>query len=668
MTFGKRLWKMLVLVPLVGAWVTTFACYITEPFLAPHTYVAENDFYRLVEVYLGKRPENASPAPMSHETYTARVKDLADKNGAPLNGTLFEKPVTYFGPFPSNSFEGALVFMEAASSAVKDPQALATLMERRQKILAAFMESETQGALKTHLAQPMKGAAAPFALYLQGAFAFYTHAPGEGRVFFEKAVAATPHKSFWEKLQAIFGRKDPTWLAQSALYMQGRCALVAAQARVSEFDICVSCKENLDLIALKQARALFKTYLDTYPEGLYAASAKGLSRKLDRLEDHKDTLNESLRTLLNTAAQKDPLSKDLYTPIDEFVNFFTGKPNPAKDAPLTLACGLMRFGGNLDDKDMRAALVSLESRTKDFAPYPGLALFLKALILTRLHDAAGVTSFPQESGRNLNKVQQGTAILRATALMTLQKYEEALATLRALKKSLSDDHLDLLILRAHLNLKNAPGMFLVEITSPRVRELYLERFCTTPDLETLNATLTTSNDLTPLVKNALKRRYLLVGSFEEAQKARLLDKDEAGVVAAFLKDKDSASAQQRTGEWLSKHTGPWRGLANDDDDLATLCPECKEVTLPLTPPLDYFMAALKAPKGGDSDAAARALHDLTSVCFRGNAPAYGCLWTHNWWEDTRLKKIHDHNVPLWFKTLKTRHKNSSWAKKTPYHY
>ena len=666
MTLGKRLWKTLVLVPLVGAWVTTFACYITEPFLAPHTYVAENDFHRLVEVYLGKRPQSPSPAPMSHGVYLSRVKEIASKARITLSMASFERPVTYFGPFTSNSFESALAFMEAAASVVKDPQALATLMERRQKILAAFMDPEGQGTLKTQLAQPMDGTATPFALYLQGAFAFYTHAPVEGRAFFEKAVAATPQKSLWEKVQAIFGHKDPTWLAQSALFMQARCALVAAQARISEFDICVDCKEDLDLDSLKQARALFKTYLATYPNGLYAASAKGLFRKLDRLEGHKDTLNESLRALLNEAFQKDPLSQDRYTALDEYVNFFTGKPNLDKDTPLALAWGLM--GGRLSDQEMRVALSALDTRAKDFALYPGLALFLKALILTHLHDAAGVAGLPQESGRTLNKVQQGTVIFRAEALLTLKRYDEALATLRALKKSLSDDHLDLLILRAHLNLKSVPSVFLVEVTSPRVRELYLERFCATVDLEDLNGAGDLPQDMVPFVKNALKRRYLLAGKFEEAQTAALLDKDETSVISAFLKDKDSASAQLHMGEWLSKHTGPWRGLANDDDDLPTLCPECKEVTLSLTSPLDYFVAVLKAPKGGDTDTVARVLHNLTSECFRGNAPAYGCLWTHNWWEDARLKKIHDHNVPLWFKTLKTRYKNTPWAKKTPYHY
>ena len=664
MSLIKKSLKTLLLVPLVGA-ALSLACYIVDPFLQPHTFVGPHDINRLLSVYLGPRPGEKSA--MTFEAYHARVTALAKEKKAPIDAHVFGLPITYFGPFPSNSYETALSFMEAAAGDVRDPAALARLMENRHRILGLFMDAEKRDKIQTILAKPLHETAVSFAAYLQGAFAFYTNTPDDAYAFFVKA-GATPAPSLWTRISSFFGQKPSTWLAESALYMEGRCLLVGAQAAMSEYDLPAEGNDKLDRKKLSQARTTFARYLKAYPEGLYADSIKNLDRKFDRLEGHAQDLNAKLRALVVETFKKDPLSPQAYDALDEYMNYFTGEPDPHQDAPLALAVHILSRMHALKEETLRALLAGVNARAKDFAPYPGLASFLKALLLTNLKAYTDVVVLDPTPSHPLNKVQQGTQILRAKAQLILKDPQGALATLHALKKSLADDHLDLLLMRTHMILASPPETLLQDAVSPRVRELYLERFCPTQAIERLIEDKGLAKEVKSIVETAYTRRLLLEGSFEKAIEKRLLNKDEQKEVEAYLKEKNTPQAQLRMGEWLEENISPWHGLIQDDDNIEEECPECKPVDLTLMAPIHYFIKALSLPSAGNSDTQAEVLHRLTGVCFRGNEPAYSCLWVHTWWEDRALKTIHDKDVPKWFHTLHTRFKTSSWAKKTPYHY
>lgn len=665
MSLIKNSFKALLLVPLVGA-ALSLACYIVDPFLQPHTFVGPHDINRLLSVYLGPPPEE-KPS-MTFEAYHARVMALAKEKKASLDTHVFGQPITYFGPFPSNSYETALRFMEAAARGVRDPAALARLMENRHRILGLFMDAEKRNEIQTLLAKPLHETAAPFAAYLQGAFAFYTNAPDDAYAFFVKAGDA-PAPSLWTRISSFFGQKPSTWLAESALYMEGRCLLVAAQAAMGAYDLLVGESDKLDTKKLSQARAAFARYLKTYPDGLYADSIKNLDRKFDRLEGRTQDLNSKLRTRVVEAFNNDPLSPQGYDALDEYMNYFRGEADPHKDPPLVLAVHVLNNGiYGMEERTQRALLAGVDARAKDFAPYVGLASFLKALLLTNLKAYADVVALDPTPSHPLNKVQQGTQILRAKAQLTLKNPQGALVTLHALKKSFTDDHLDLLLMRTHMILASPPETLLQDVSSPRVRELYLEQFCPTHDLEHLMEDKDLPKELKSFVETAYKRRLLLGGNFEEALAKNLLTGEAKEVIEAYLKEKNTPQAHLRMGRWLEENVFPWHGFVQDDDNLEEECPECKPADLTLVAPIHYFIKALSLPSAGNSDTQAEVLHRLTGVCFRGNEPAYSCLWVHTWWEDRALKTIHDKDVPKWFHTLHTRFKTSSWAKKTPYHY
>ncbi|HWU00633.1 MAG TPA: hypothetical protein VN229_23545 [Terriglobales bacterium] len=101
-----------------------------------------------------------------------------------------------------------------------------------------------------------------FGLYLTGAGAFYN------------GDFATAQQSF-----TGLGNSGQAWLKETAFYMLPRTALNAAQ--VNAFDeYGMPKQENVDKTQLKTAEAGFKAYLQAYPQGLYAASARGLLRRV----------------------------------------------------------------------------------------------------------------------------------------------------------------------------------------------------------------------------------------------------------------------------------------------------------------------------------------------------------------------------------------------------
>jgi hypothetical protein len=104
-----------------------------------------------------------------------------------------------------------------------------------------------------------------FALYLAGSAAFYG---GD-----------------WDRAQASFAALKSSaqpWLRETARYMLGRVEINRAQgAAFDEYGALHL--EKVDAAAVAAAGAAFRDYLRDYPNGAYAASARGLLRRVDWL-------------------------------------------------------------------------------------------------------------------------------------------------------------------------------------------------------------------------------------------------------------------------------------------------------------------------------------------------------------------------------------------------
>lgn len=82
------------------------------------------------------------------------------------------------------------------------------------------------------------------------------------------------------------------WLKETAQYMSARTALNQAQANTYD-EYGVPQLERVDKPALAQAEQGFKHYLNTYPQGQYSASARGLLRRVYWLADNNTQLAEA---------------------------------------------------------------------------------------------------------------------------------------------------------------------------------------------------------------------------------------------------------------------------------------------------------------------------------------------------------------------------------------
>jgi len=201
-----------------------------------------------------------------------------------------------------------------------------------------------------------------FAQYLQAASAFYAGAFDASAQGFDG-----------------LGKAADPWLRETARYMRGRVALNAAQ--VDSFDEYGVQRDppQVDRGALARAEQAFADYLRDYPQGRYAASARGLRRRVDWLGgDTRELAAEYERLLHLPAAQRGLSDAELAAEID---NKLLASADPAAlSTPWLLAVAdlkAMRPGG----ERQRLSLAALQAQRPKFADAP--ALF--ALVLASYH-------------------------------------------------------------------------------------------------------------------------------------------------------------------------------------------------------------------------------------------------------------------------------------------
>lgn len=163
--------------------------------------------------------------------------------------------------------------------------------------------------------------------YLQAAQAFYA----------EDWPAA--RKGF----AGLFSARDP-WVAETASYMQARVELNAAQATSFDQYGDFAGPAKVDAAALGKARGAFAAYLQRYGQGRYAASARGLQRRVLWLAGDVGGLSRAYAQLLGTVPAGNVAAADLVQEIDNKLLMADADGFAAVDGPLLLATlDLMRM-------------------------------------------------------------------------------------------------------------------------------------------------------------------------------------------------------------------------------------------------------------------------------------------------------------------------------------
>lgn len=137
---------------------------------------------------------------------------------------------------------------------------------------------------------------------------------------FVKYLAASQafYAEDWERSHSIFseldGATDP-WVRETSLYMAARVDLNAGQANAFDDWGDFTGPASTDKTLVKRAGRGFIAYLDAYPQGRYAASARGLQRRVLWLGGDDAELAAVYASALETTAGDDPALLDILAEI-----------------------------------------------------------------------------------------------------------------------------------------------------------------------------------------------------------------------------------------------------------------------------------------------------------------------------------------------------------------
>jgi hypothetical protein len=205
------------------------------------------------------------------------------------------------------------------------------------------------------------GAGREFLRYLQGAQAFYD------------GDFATSASAFGEAA----GARDP-WVAHSARYMAARTALNAAQS--TAFDEYGSLVEpaKRDRERLIEAERGFLAYLEAYPNCAYAASARGLLRRVHWLAGDEAKLGQDY-----AAVAAAPLGPEAALRVAEEIDYKLPSAQSAAAGPLLLAVSdlqRMRTAPQDDGYDTPQVITAAElaGQATAFASMPRLHDYVRA--------------------------------------------------------------------------------------------------------------------------------------------------------------------------------------------------------------------------------------------------------------------------------------------------
>jgi TolA-binding protein len=258
----------------------------------------------------------------------------------------------------NESGTAAFVAQVNDTAAVPDAER-ATLIAARQGLrpdCAAASGGETMAESVQAVQSPIGKS---FAAYLQGAQAFYDADYETARMEFSSLIAV-----------------DQPWLAETARYMLGRVEVNRAQ--IGAFDEYGYPKETaVDAKIIDGADLALRDYLAAYPQGTYAASARGLLRRVYWLGKRVDALAGSYKEMLVAdPTERGGLSDvDLLDEIDNKLLTASGFEAPSE--PILLAvedlAGMRRGEGSTP-----IARSEIEAQRPAFAANPALFDYLLA--------------------------------------------------------------------------------------------------------------------------------------------------------------------------------------------------------------------------------------------------------------------------------------------------
>lgn len=329
----------------------------------PLTVPTSDDYYKeqgyaLVPFPVDLADSTETPASDASPLVTLAVQMGVSSDTA--SGLLAQSTLWEGSRCASNNQQTALIYLQQLAQAGDIPaEERRQLAQSRLAILqSCAADPEQQAGLLPDNIQSASGQL--FANYLQGALAFYN---GD----FTRSIAAFN----------VLSQSSQPWLKETAIYMQGRVFLNAAQQNAFD-DIGYPSNDKVDLAALQAAESAFNRYLTAYPQGQYSASATGLLRRVYWLMNDQKRLAQAYAYWFgHPLSEANITSNQLVQEIDNklLLSFSdTGSiDNPHLLAIIDLM--LMRQRSS-DDSRPPFTLAQLQAQQSRFARQPELYTYL----------------------------------------------------------------------------------------------------------------------------------------------------------------------------------------------------------------------------------------------------------------------------------------------------
>lgn len=663
----KYLRLILIFIVLHMAPLAAHSCASSDTYFQSAYYIEFYDFDKLFDVYYAKSAEDPyTKREEEYKAYCDGIRRLEEsKNLAPLD---FESVPSYgSGSLPSNNYSTALTFLEAAFADPNVKGQWQDLIQLRQDMLGMFRYDYDTEELLNRIRKLDPNKVAGYGAYLEAAFYLYKGEYDKAREIYAQLKTSKSEGTWFKRLWSYF-IKSPYWLEETAAYMEARTLLLMAQE--NEGYTWPFQPIAVDKKTLQKSYDLFQAYLNDYPDGRYVNSVQNLQRKFYRLLGEREKLNHAIKDNFNTASKLLENSEEVHRFKGEFEMYFTGEIEPESDSPILIAYELQKR--NPSEQDLSKALTALEQRKHEFEAYPGLFAFLKVLALynlKRFKDAVKVEVSPELIKKG-NIVSIGTEILQINSYRELGQFDKALQLLKSLKDIKEDDQIDLLLLRTHIALKSPKLEILKDLSSQRIRAVFVNVLLSAEDLEDLSSNA--ENLAQPLqeeLKRALLNTYVTTGEFQKALSLGNLPCAEKPVFQAFVKNPSNSEDSLELGKLLMESYSPWSAPDWWIGDLRYACPECVPIDFNYKPPIHYFMRVVEDHKKTkqESEVEAEALHFLCGTCFHSGYRHARCTWD-DFYLSKELEAIHKEMVPRWFARLHKVYKRSKWARNTPYYY
>lgn len=363
---------------------------------------------------------------------------------------------------------GATDFIEAVGQSGEVSAAERQLLtEERQKLNPSCVvvpAADTAGAPADHTQKITSATGKQFLQYLTAAAAFY-----EERYDEAGAAFARLHNS------------HQPWLRESARYMSGRTQLNLAQQEAFD-SYGFPQLENVDPKALLVAEAEFNDYLKNYPRGRYAASARGLLRRVYWLSHQPQKLADEYGWQLdNPGSPQHNLSLHALAQEADQKLLATADPTQIKNPLLlaTLDLALMRPAESSDTKQITFS--DLQQQQAVFAGH--MALYEYLLAAHRFYvqkDAAGaLKSLPDTIPAQMTYLDLSRLILRGLALEATKDHPGArklwLSLLPAAKQPLQSETLQLALALNYEQSSELEPVFAPKspVTEPVIRSILM---------------------------------------------------------------------------------------------------------------------------------------------------------------------------------------------------